>query len=127
MSPRDIANKVLEKVPKDSDLIEKLEVAGPGFINIFVKRSFVERVLTDVLRRGVRPPTLDGGPKRIIVDYSSPNVAKEMHVGHLRSTIIGDSIANLMEFLGHDVLRLNHIGDWGTQFGMLIAHLKGTG
>ena len=63
--------------------------------------------------------------KRAILDYSSPNIAKEMHVGHLRSTIIGDSIANLVEFLGYDVLRLNHVGDWGTQFGMLIAHLKG--
>ena len=62
--------------------------------------------------------------KRAIIDYSSPNIAKEMHVGHLRSTIIGDSIANLVEFLGYDVLRLNHVGDWGTQFGMLIAHLK---
>ena len=95
---------------------------------------------------GVRPPPVHevGKRKRVIVDYSSPNIAKEMHVGHLRSTIIGegflhlfymnllltvflsgDSIANLMDFLGYDVLRLNHVGDWGTQFGMLIAHLKG--
>ncbi len=129
MSPRDVANKILEKVPREgpsSALVEKLEVAGPGFINIFIKLSYVEDVLTSVLRHGVRPPTLEkDGTKRIVVDYSSPNIAKEMHVGHLRSTIIGDSIANLLEFLGHNVLRVNHIGDWGTQFGMLIAHLKG--
>jgi arginyl-tRNA synthetase len=63
-------------------------------------------------------------PRQVIVDFSSPNIAKEMHVGHLRSTIIGDSIARVQEFMGHDVLRLNHVGDWGTQFGMLITHLK---
>ena len=79
------------------------------------------------LSEGVKPPPVHevGKRKRVIVDFSSPNIAKEMHVGHLRSTIIGDSIANLMDFLGYDVLRLNHVGDWGTQFGMLIAHLKG--
>ncbi|KAL7568460.1 hypothetical protein ACA910_012171 [Epithemia clementina (nom. ined.)] len=63
-------------------------------------------------------------PQRIVVDFSSPNIAKEMHVGHLRSTIIGDTLCNLLEFLGHDVLRLNHVGDWGTQFGMLVEHLR---
>lgn len=62
--------------------------------------------------------------RKVIVDFSSPNIAKEMHVGHLRSTIIGDTISRLLEFLGHDVLRINHVGDWGTQFGMLIAHLE---
>ncbi len=122
--PRDVANKIVERVPKDSGLVERLEVVNPGFVNIFVKLSFVELALTAVLRAGVTPPRPEEGTKRIVVDYSSPNIAKEMHVGHLRSTIIGDSIANLLEFLGHDVLRVNHIGDWGTQFGMLIAHLK---
>ncbi len=126
--PRDVATKILSCLPKETEIVEKTEVAGPGFVNIFVKRSFVERVLTTVLRRGVRPPPLekgDGGSKRVVVDMSSPNIAKEMHVGHLRSTIIGDSVANLLKFLGHDVLKINHVGDWGTQFGMLIAHLKG--
>eukprot|EP00095_Tigriopus_kingsejongensis_P010442 maker-scaffold294_size218657-snap-gene-1.25 protein:Tk10442 transcript:maker-scaffold294_size218657-snap-gene-1.25-mRNA-1 annotation:"arginyl-trna synthetase" len=107
-----------------SDLIDKVEVAGPGFVNIFLKKTSIEEQVNEILKHGVRPPIWPGGKKRVVVDFSSPNVAKEMHVGHLRSTIIGDSTANLMEFLGHDVLRLNHIGDWGTQFGMLIAHLK---
>ncbi len=75
-----------------------------------------------LVTRGVCPPVL---PRlRVVVDFSSPNIAKEMHVGHLRSTIIGDTLCRLLEFLGHDVLRVNHVGDWGTQFGMLIAHLK---
>lgn len=127
MAPRDIAAKILEHMPSDSEVIEKAESAGPGFINIFVKTSFIQSELRSLLSEGVRPPFLEGmsgRKKRVIVDYSSPNIAKEMHVGHLRSTIIGDSIANLVEFLGYDVLRLNHVGDWGTQFGMLIAHLK---
>ncbi|CAG2066726.1 unnamed protein product, partial [Timema podura] len=74
-------------------------------------------------RSGVRPPPLDKR-LRVVVDFSSPNIAKEMHVGHLRSTIIGESVCRLLEFLGHDVVRVNHVGDWGTQFGMLIAHLQ---
>jgi arginyl-tRNA synthetase len=85
--------------------------------------SFVSGLLKDVLLNGVKPPEVDRR-KRVIIDMSSPNIAKEMHVGHLRSTIIGDCIARMLEFIQHDVLRLNHIGDWGTQFGMLIAHLK---
>ena len=105
-------------------MIEKLEVAGAGFINIYLKRDFGQMVLGNLLKNEkVTPPPIFR-KKKIIVDFSSPNVAKEMHVGHLRSTIIGESIARLLEFLGHDVLRLNHIGDWGTQFGMLIAHLE---
>jgi len=75
-----------------------------------------------LLAHGVQPPAVK--PVRAVVDLSSPNIAKEMHVGHLRSTIIGDSIARVLEFVGHDVVRVNHVGDWGTQFGMLIAHLK---
>ena len=121
VAPRDVANKIVEQIPS-SDLIEKLEVAGPGFVNIFINKTFIEQSLMKILDKGVLPPS--GGPKRkVVVDFSSPNIAKEMHVGHLRSTIIGDSICRLLEFLGHDVLRINHIGDWGTQFGMLIAHL----
>lgn len=78
--------------------------------------------MTNTLRIGIKPPQVKR--QRILVDFSSPNIAKEMHVGHLRSTIIGESISRLLEFLGHDVLRINHLGDWGTQFGMLIAHLE---
>lgn len=122
-SPRKIAEEMVEKWEKGG-MIEKLEVAGPGFINITLSKDFLSKELTAVAkdpRLGVPPLTK---VKRIIVEFSSPNVAKELHVGHLRSTIIGESLARLFEFLGHDVLRLNHIGDWGTQFGMLITYLK---
>jgi len=122
VAPRDVAAKIVEKVAAN-DVIEKLEVAGPGFVNIFIKKAFIQAELDVLVDKGVRPPAI-GRKKRVIVDFSSPNIAKEMHVGHLRSTIIGDSVCNLLEFLGHDVLRLNHVGDWGTQFGMLIAHLQ---
>jgi len=125
MPPRDVANKILEKVPQNN-MIEKLDVAGPGFVNILISKSFVSGQITDILKHGVRAPLLAQNPKdqKVVVDFSSPNVAKEMHVGHLRSTIIGDSVCRLFEYLGYNVLRLNHIGDWGTQFGMLIAHLQ---
>ncbi|MCP5503880.1 MAG: arginine--tRNA ligase [Chlamydiales bacterium] len=122
-NPRKIAEEIVEKWKPDG-VIEKLEVAGPGFINITLTKEFLSKQLTEVTgdsRLGV--PSLKK-VKRVIVEFSSPNVAKELHVGHLRSTIIGESLARLFEFLGHDVLRLNHIGDWGTQFGMLITYLK---
>ena len=121
--PREVATKIVENIPSNQ-IIDRLEVAGPGFVNIFIRRTFVEASLMTVVEKGVRPPAAPGGKKRVVVDFSSPNIAKEMHVGHLRSTIIGDSISRLLEFLGRDVLRINHIGDWGTQFGMLIAHLQ---
>ena len=123
-NPREVAAKIIEHFPNDDGLAVKMEIAGPGFINIFLNPKVLSeranQLLTDP-RLGV--PKL-AQPKRIIVEFSSPNIAKELHVGHLRSTIIGDALARLMEFLGHDVLRLNHIGDWGTQFGMLISYLK---
>ncbi|THD19852.1 Arginyl-tRNA synthetase [Fasciola hepatica] len=102
--------------------LSKMEVAGPGFINIWISKAFITQEVSKILRMNVQPPRL---PRKysVIVDMSSPNIAKEMHVGHLRSTIIGESVARLLSFLGHRVLKLNHIGDWGTQFGMLIAHL----
>ncbi|XP_046816282.1 arginine--tRNA ligase, cytoplasmic isoform X2 [Vespa crabro] len=121
-NPREVANNILAKVQL-SPLIEKLEIAGPGYINVFLKREFAQQVLKTIIKAGtVFPPYMD--KKKIVVDFSSPNIAKEMHVGHLRSTIIGDSICRLLEYLGHNVLRINHVGDWGTQFGMLIAHLQ---
>merc|ERR1719300_1279486 len=113
---------IVANVPENI-LVEKLEVAGPGFVNIYLRKRFIEESLELLLNEGVKPPAT-GSKKKVVLDFSSPNIAKEMHVGHLRSTIIGDSIGRLLEFLGHDVLRLNHIGDWGTQFGMLIAHLQ---
>ncbi len=124
-NPRLIASEIIQRwTPLKGVMIEKLEIAGPGFINIFLTTSFLSKELTACLlddRLGV-PPLKKR--QKIIVEFSSPNVAKELHVGHLRSTIIGDSLARLFEFLGHEVIRLNHIGDWGTQFGMLIYFLK---
>ncbi|MDB9348037.1 arginine--tRNA ligase [Nodularia spumigena] len=121
--PRAIASAIVEKLDI-SDFCETLEIAGPGFINLKLKIAYLEAQINAIQtdsRLGV-PKT--EAPKREIVDFSSPNIAKEMHVGHLRSTIIGDSIARILEFQGHDVLRLNHVGDWGTQFGMLITYLR---
>ncbi|MGB3309182.1 MAG: arginine--tRNA ligase [Nodosilinea sp.] len=121
--PRDIATQIVESLDV-SDLCEPPEVAGPGFINLRLKTQYLEdqlRAMQADPRLGVAPAEQ---PQKVIVDFSSPNIAKEMHVGHLRSTIIGDSIARVQEFMGHDVLRINHVGDWGTQFGMLITHLK---
>ncbi|MBD2106987.1 arginine--tRNA ligase [Nodosilinea sp. FACHB-13] len=123
LKPRDIATQIVEKLDV-SDLCEPPEIAGPGFINLRFKTAYLEdqlRAMQADPRLGVEPAK---PPQKVIVDFSSPNIAKEMHVGHLRSTIIGDSIARVQEFMGNDVLRLNHVGDWGTQFGMLITHLK---
>lgn len=121
--PRAIASAIVDKLDV-SELCEPPEIAGPGFINLRLQTSYLEAQLNAIktdARLGI--PTADT-PQREIVDFSSPNIAKEMHVGHLRSTIIGDCIARILEFRGHDVLRLNHVGDWGTQFGMLIAYLR---
>ncbi|PSB00878.1 arginine--tRNA ligase [Merismopedia glauca] len=107
-----------------SDFCEPVSIAGPGFINIKLQPAYLEKQLQKVYedtRLGIEPAK---SPQRVIVDFSSPNIAKEMHVGHLRSTIIGDCLARILEFRGHKVLRINHVGDWGTQFGMLIAYLK---
>ncbi len=121
--PRAIAEKLVQQLDV-TDICQPPVVAGPGFINLTLKPAYLEAQLhaihTDP-RLGVTTAKM---PKRVVVDFSAPNIAKEMHVGHLRSTIIGDCIARLLEFRGHDVLRLNHVGDWGTQFGMLIAYLR---
>ena len=122
LNPREFAQKVLEKAELQ-DIAEKTEIAGPGFINIFLKDTW----LADNINRAVQDPKLGvHNPEKqtVVVDYSSPNVAKEMHVGHLRSTIIGDAVVRTLEFLGNNVIRANHVGDWGTQFGMLIAYLE---
>ena len=126
-NPRQLAEQLIQElqtvVEKDA-CIERAEVAGAGFINITIAPSYLAKQLTDQLKDpflGVDRPKVK---QKVIVEFSSPNIAKELHVGHLRSTIIGECLARLMEFLGHDVLRLNHVGDWGTQFGMLIAYLK---
>lgn len=122
VNPREIAENITKHLPKN-DYIEKFEIAGPGFINVHLRKDFVSEQLTKLLVNGVQLPAV-GENKKVVVDFSSPNIAKEMHVGHLRSTIIGESMSRLFEFAGYDVLRINHVGDWGTQFGMLIAHLQ---
>lgn len=129
LPPRIIAEKVCQALPLGSSdettqLLAKAEVAGPGFINLHLSMPYLSRVLNETLTNPQLGIHRLSQPQKVVVDFSSPNIAKEMHVGHLRSTIIGDALARLLEFLGYDVLRLNHIGDWGTQFGMLIAYLK---
>ncbi|XP_025417721.1 arginine--tRNA ligase, cytoplasmic [Sipha flava] len=122
VSPNAVAKRVVECLEK-CDIIEKVDVSGPGFINVWLGRNKLRDILQFILDNGLKAkPTVN--KQKIVIDFSSPNVAKEMHVGHLRSTIIGDSLSRVFEFIGHDVLRLNHIGDWGTQFGMLIALLQ---
>lgn len=122
-NPREIAQTIIDHLVID-DLCEKPEIAGPGFINFKIKIDYLENQLElnqKDERLGIEKVKQS---QKMIVDFSSPNIAKEMHVGHLRSTIIGDSIARILEFKGYEVLRLNHVGDWGTQFGMLITYLK---
>lgn len=122
-NPRQIAEKIVFHM-EQGPLIEKLEIAGPGFVNITLRAPYLSAEVDTLLRNPRLGIDLPENPLKVIIDFSSPNTAKEMHVGHLRSTIIGDSLARLFEFFGHDVLRLNHIGDWGTAFGMLIAYMK---
>jgi len=120
-NPREVATAITAKLPAD-DVVARAEVSGPGFINLTLSNDYLdvmlERMASDV-RLGVPQPT----PRTVVIDYSAPNVAKQMHVGHLRSTIIGDALARVLELLGHTVIRQNHIGDWGTPFGMLIEQL----
>ena len=122
-NPRTLAQEVVKRLEID-DICEPLEIAGPGFINLRLKPNFVAAGLSEInndpVRLGVDKVTL---PKTVVVDFSGPNIAKQMHVGHLRSTIIGDCICRLLEFEGYKVIRQNHIGDWGTQFGMLACYL----
>lgn len=121
--PRAIANGIVEKLDV-SQICEPPEIAGPGFINLKLQKAYLERQLRVIQPDSRLGAVVTKNPRKEVVDFSSPNIAKEMHVGHLRSTIIGDAIARILEFRGHDVLRLNHVGDWGTQFGMLIAYLR---
>ncbi|CAD5960140.1 Arginine--tRNA ligase [Planktothrix agardhii] len=122
-NPRAIATQIIDNLIID-EICETPEIAGPGFINLRLKTDYLQIQLQKMLGdERLNIPKVNPNQK-MIVDFSSPNIAKEMHVGHLRSTIIGDSIARVLEFQGHEVLRLNHVGDWGTQFGMLITYLK---
>ena len=121
-NPRQLALNILDKINLEG-IANKIEIAGPGFINIFLSNEFLNKTIQKLVSEkslGVLKPK----PQKIVIDYSSPNLAKEMHVGHLRSTIIGDAVSRTLEFLGHNIVRQNHMGDWGTQFGMLIAELE---
>jgi len=121
-NPREIANTLVDNFA-ENDIIEKLEIAGPGFINIYLKNSFLNEEIKKVENEKYDFSFLNTD-KTVIIDYSSPNIAKRMHIGHLRSTIIGDSIKRILQFLGFHTLADNHIGDWGTQFGKLIVAYK---
>lgn len=125
-NPRDVAAEVLEHASLEA-LCSTVEVAGPGFINLTVRNELLTHLLGEIAgdeRLGVAPTD---APETVVVDYSAPNAAKEMHVGHLRSSIIGDAVVRLLEWLGHTIIRQNHLGDWGTPFGMLIEHLLDIG
>ncbi|MDG1311181.1 MAG: arginine--tRNA ligase [Porticoccaceae bacterium] len=116
-NPRELAQAIIINLQLEG-IAERLEIAGPGFINITLANEYLAQNL------GANAEHINDNPQNVVIDYSSPNLAKEMHVGHLRSTIIGDAIARLLEYQGHRVTRQNHMGDWGTQFGMLIAELE---
>lgn len=124
-NPRELATKIVAALtPELEGIADKLEIAGPGFINIDLNPSWLGKQVANAqadARLNIETVT---APQTVVIDYSGPNLAKEMHVGHLRSTIIGDALARLLEFQGHKVIRQNHVGDWGTQFGMLIAELE---
>ena len=123
LNPRDVAAEVIAKLSEDSDfsaMVDGMTVAGPGFINLTLAASFIAPCMNAALDKCQTAQT-------VVVDYSAPNLAKEMHVGHLRTTIIGDSVVRVLEALGHDVIRQNHVGDWGTQFGMLLTYLDDSG
>lgn len=121
-NPRSVGEAIIKNLP-ESELIESCSVAGPGFVNVVLSKSWLAKSIQKMLAEGIETWAPKLSIKRAVVDFSSPNIAKEMHVGHLRSTIIGDTLARMLEFSGVEVLRRNHVGDWGTQFGMLIEFL----
>lgn len=123
LNPRELAEKIITTMPKDPR-ISDTQIAGPGFINFFVNDSWLEQQVSLALADDHIGIKRTAEPQTIVVDYSSPNLAKEMHVGHLRSSIIGDAVVRTLEFQGHNVIRQNHVGDWGTQFGMLLAYME---
>ncbi len=121
-NPRDVAQQIVDRLEL-AGICEDVTIAGPGFINLTLSRGFLDQQLAAMAGDGRLGVAQVSDPQTVVVDYSGPNVAKEMHVGHLRSTVIGDTIARVLAFQGHQVIRQNHLGDWGTQFGMLIEHL----
>src|ERR1700744_3043704 len=124
--PRDVATTLADALDV-ADICLAPEVSGPGFINLTLRDGWIA-AQADALRADARLGTdTAADPQTVVVEYSSPNIAKEMHVGHLRTTIVGDAIARVLDFVGHQVIRDNHVGDWGTPFGMLIEHLLDVG
>ncbi|WP_455230041.1 arginine--tRNA ligase [Geopseudomonas aromaticivorans] len=123
LKPRELAEKLIAALPADAS-VSKVEIAGPGFLNFFQNSDALAQRLEAALADAQLGVRKHGAAQRVVVDLSSPNLAKEMHVGHLRSTIIGDAVGRVLEFLGDTVIRQNHVGDWGTQFGMLLAYLE---
>jgi arginyl-tRNA synthetase len=123
INPRELAIRVLEALDL-SDIADKVEIAGPGFLNIHLKPKWLSQQLELALNTERLNINQTTNPQTVVIDYSGPNLAKEMHVGHLRSTIIGDAIVRVLRFIGHNVIPQNHVGDWGTQFGMLLAHMQ---
>ena len=121
-APRDVAGDIVAHLDV-AGIADPPTVSGPGFINFKLTDAWIAGQATQVGRDPRLGAPLTGHPQTVIVEYSSPNIAKEMHVGHLRTTIVGDAIARVLEFAGHNVIRDNHVGDWGTQFGMLIEYL----
>ncbi|WP_298943979.1 arginine--tRNA ligase [uncultured Psychromonas sp.] len=122
-NPRALAELIVKNLPA-SELIIKTDIAGPGFINFFINPNYLEKQIDSAFADARLNVELTATPQTVVIDYSSPNLAKEMHVGHLRSTIIGDSVTRTLAFQGHNVVRQNHVGDWGTQFGMLLAYME---
>lgn len=123
LKPRELAEKLIAALPADAS-VSKVEIAGPGFLNFFQNSDALAQRLEAALADAQLAVRKSSAAQRVVVDLSSPNLAKEMHVGHLRSTIIGDAVGRVLEFLGDTVIRQNHVGDWGTQFGMLLAYLE---
>src|SRR5215471_20929611 len=125
-APRDVANDIVGHLDA-GDICQTPTVSGPGFVNFTLRDEWIGGATTELLDDPRLGTPLTDTPQTVIVEYSSPNIAKEMHVGHLRTTIVGDAIARVLEFAGHRVIRDNHVGDWGTQFGMLIEYLLDVG
>ena len=125
-SPREVANEIVSHLDI-GDISDTPTVTGPGFINFTLRAQWIGDAATSLLADPRLGTPLTDAPRTVIVEYSSPNIAKEMHVGHLRSTIVGDAIARVIDFTGHRLIRDNHVGDWGTQFGMLIEYLFDVG
>ena len=121
-NPRELAQKVADALAGNA-VVESAEVAGPGFINLRLNAAFLAQNIEAALLDGHLNVRQTAEPQTVVIDYSSPNLAKEMHVGHLRSSIIGDSLNRVLSYLGHKVIAQNHVGDWGTQFGMLVAYM----